>query len=141
MMQAGSFQQEQPPRHEPRPAEPEAFPWKPAQAAGEYTKIFESPQSQEDPYPPARAMPIHSGSTDVFGVSPTPRAAPVKAGPSEYTQMLSTGNAQKPEAAASQKPAPAKPEATKMPAKTFLIAAGILIFLAIVLLLVLLVNR
>jgi hypothetical protein len=145
MMQGGGLQQEAPPpRPDPRPADPQAFPWKPSQPAGEYTRIFESAQPKEDQYSPAPVTPIHSGSTDLFGSNPAPRAAPLQAGPSDYTQMMNAGNAPKPVVApppAAPKTPESKPTPSKTSAKPLIVIAGILVVLAIVLLVVLLVRR
>jgi hypothetical protein len=144
MFQGGGLQQDPtPPRPDPRPAEPQAFPWKPSQSAGEYTKIFESAQSREDQYSPAPVMPIHSGSTDLFGNKPAPRAAPLAAGPSDYTQMMNAASAPKPVATVPTAPKAleSKPTPSKGSAKPLIIIAGILVFLAIVLVVVILVRR
>jgi hypothetical protein len=153
MMQLGGSQQSQPlPRQEPRPVQPEAFPWKPAQQAGEYTKIFESPQVRDDQFPHSSTpiMPASSGGSGVFAnPAPAPVCGPViPAGPSDYTQMVNASSAARSAAVApvsaqpsSASPSTANPAAKKPPAMLLIIVVSIFVIMALVLLVIFFLQR
>jgi hypothetical protein len=145
MMQVRSEEPDQPPsRQDPRPVEPNAFPWKPEQSVGEYTKIFESGQAREDQFPhsPAPVMPVSSGegSTGVLS-NPAPRAAPVAVGPSEYTQMVSAAKSPPSAAGPQRKVRPTPPKASAGPLIIIMIIVGISVLVALILFAVFAMHR